>query len=71
LARAEDAGFTAFITADQNLQHQQNLTLRKIRIVVLAALRNTIEEFRPLVPQILAALQEMREGELRVLKPAG
>lgn len=70
LARAEAAGFVALITADQNLQYQQDLSRRTIRIGVLAAPSNTIEQFRPLVPQILATLQEMREGELRVISPA-
>ncbi len=35
LTRAEDAGFDLLLTTDQNIQHQQNLTGRKIAIVVL------------------------------------
>src|SRR2546421_1980543 len=35
LARAESDGFDALITTDQNLRHQQNLTGRKISIIVL------------------------------------
>ncbi len=35
LTRAEVEGFDAFITTDQNLRHQQNLTGRKISVVVL------------------------------------
>jgi len=35
LTRAEADGFDALITTDQNLRHQQNLTGRKISIVVL------------------------------------
>ena len=35
LARAESEGFDALITTDQNLRHQQNLTGRKISVVVL------------------------------------
>jgi hypothetical protein len=31
----EDAGFEVFVTADQNLQYQQNLKGRKIALVVL------------------------------------
>jgi predicted nuclease of predicted toxin-antitoxin system len=35
LAHAETAGFDALITTDQNLRYQQNLTGRRISIVVL------------------------------------
>ena len=35
LTLAETEGFDALVTTDQNLRHQQNLTGRKISIVVL------------------------------------
>ncbi len=37
LAAAEDAGFDVMVTADQNIAYQQNLTKRKIGLVVLGA----------------------------------
>jgi hypothetical protein len=39
LNRAEAAGFELFLTADKNLRYQQNLTDRKIAIVVLGNAR--------------------------------
>ena len=36
LAEAERAGFDVFLTADKNIQYQQNLTGRKIAVVVLS-----------------------------------
>lgn len=36
LDAAEEAGFDLFITADQELSYQQNLSRRKIAIVVLS-----------------------------------
>ena len=36
LAEAERAGFEVFVTADKNIQYQQNLTGRKIAVVVLS-----------------------------------
>jgi hypothetical protein len=36
LAEAERAGFDVFVTADKNIQYQQNLTGRKIAVVVLS-----------------------------------
>ena len=35
LARAETEGFDALVTTDQNLRHQQNLSGRKISVLVL------------------------------------
>lgn len=35
LDAAEAAGFDVFLTTDRNLRHQQNLTARRIAIVVL------------------------------------
>lgn len=35
LRQAEEAGFDVFLTADRNIRYQQNLTGRKIAIVVL------------------------------------
>ncbi len=36
LDAAEAAGFDVFVTTDRNLQYQQNLTARKIAVVVLS-----------------------------------
>lgn len=36
LAEAERAGFDVFVTADKNIRYQQNLTGRRIAIVVLS-----------------------------------
>jgi hypothetical protein len=35
LDAAESAGFDVFVTTDRNIRHQQNLTNRKLAIVVL------------------------------------
>jgi hypothetical protein len=36
LAEAEQAGFDVFLTADKNIRYQQNLTGRRIAVVVLS-----------------------------------
>jgi hypothetical protein len=71
LRLAEAAGFGGFLTADQSLQYQQNLTRSTIRIVVFAAVSNRLEHIRPLLPQAITALNEMAPGELRVIGRAG
>jgi hypothetical protein len=67
LKLAEAAGFDAFLTADQSLQYQQNLSASRIRIIVFATISNRLEHIRPLLPEALKALSEMQPGELRVI----
>jgi hypothetical protein len=52
LAAAEAAGFEVFITADQNLQYQQNLTARRIAVVELPT------NWLPLMPALAPAIQQ-------------
>ena len=48
--------FDAFITADQNLQFQQNLTKLPISVLVLAAHSNELPHLLPLIPDVEKAL---------------
>src|SRR5580658_6943435 len=60
LDAAEKAGFEVFVTADKNLSYQQNLSGRKIAIVVLGKGRWSL--MKPHVPQIVAAIDAARPG---------
>ena len=71
LRLAEDAGFEAFLTADQGIRHQQNLSSSKLRIIVFEAPSNRMEHIRPLLPKATAALREMAPGELRIIRSDG
>jgi hypothetical protein len=48
--------FDIFLTADQNLQFQQNLSALPIAVAVLIAKNNRINALRPLIPELLASL---------------
>src|SRR5436190_26004 len=48
--------FDVLLTADQNIEFQQNLTTLPIAVVVLVAESNRLESLQPLVPAVLAAL---------------
>lgn len=56
--------FDVLITVDQNIEYQQNLKDSKIAILVLVARRNTIKALKPLVPQALLALENLKKGEI-------
>jgi hypothetical protein len=60
LTAAEAAGFEVLVTTDKNLSHQQNLTARKIAIVVLGQGRWSI--LKPHVAQIAAAVNAAVPG---------
>jgi len=64
LGRAEAAGFKALLTGDQSLEFQQNVAKRHLGVIVLKGGSNAIEDLVPLVPGILAALANLREGSV-------
>jgi hypothetical protein len=65
LRRAAAAGFDVFVTADQNLEFQQNLAQSPLYVLVLIAPSNALEDLLPLVPALLLALRDSRPGEVR------
>jgi hypothetical protein len=64
LQRAADGGFEVFVTADQNLEFQQNLSRARLGVVVLVAQSTALEDLRPLVPAALAAIARVRPGDV-------
>lgn len=64
LDAAETAGFAVLVTGDQNLQFQQNLTKRRLGVVVLCAASNALEDLLPLVPAALAVLTDIGPGQV-------
>lgn len=51
--------FDVFITADQNLQFQQNLSALPLAVIVLVAPNTKLETLRPLIPEVLARLASL------------
>jgi len=56
--------FEALLTVDQNLEFQQNVRASGLGVVVVLAKTNRVKELRPLVPEILAALNRVTAGGL-------
>ena len=63
LRRMREAGFEAFVTVDQNLAFQQNLQEAGIKVVILVARTNKIQDLQPLVPHIREALARIQPQE--------
>ena len=60
--------FDVFLTMDQNIEFQQNLTTLPIAILVVEALSNRMEHLQPLVPEILKELNHIPPKSLRRVK---
>ncbi len=60
IAAAEAAGFAVLITADRNIRYQQNLTSRRIALVVLST--NIWPTIQRDTSPILAAIETIQPG---------
>ena len=59
---AESHAFDVFITADKNLQYQQNLASRLIRIVVLDSSSTRPDHLIPLMVQLSSMIESLPVG---------
>lgn len=64
LRTAVAAGFTVIVTADGDLRYQQNLRRIGIAAIVVQRVRNRIEDLRPLIPKIVAAIPTLGPGDV-------
>jgi len=63
IQRAVVAGFTLFLTADQNFEFQQNIRSSELGVIVLRG-GNRIRDVRPLIPSILTAIPLIGPGQI-------
>jgi len=67
LLTAASGKYEVFVTVDQNLQYQQNLSKFLIGIVVLKARRNTYPVLQPLMPKVLTILETIKPGDVVIV----
>jgi hypothetical protein len=65
LRRAAAAGFTVFVTADRNLEFQQNVAASSLAVIIVISRRIRFRDLLPLVPELQQAIGEVRPGEVR------
>ncbi|MDE0325135.1 MAG: DUF5615 family PIN-like protein [Candidatus Poribacteria bacterium] len=56
--------FDAFVTMDQGIPNQQNLSEIEIGIIVLKAESNRFEDLAPLISQVNAVLKTLKNGQI-------
>ena len=71
LKRARTNGFDVLVTADQNLEFQQNLAHAEIGVIVLSAPTNRIEDLLPLVSDLGDALDTIQPGQVLRVRSSG
>ena len=64
LLRMADGLFDVFLTVDQGIPYQQNLTGFQICVVIMVAPGNDIDDLRPLIPLVLETLRQTQSGQI-------
>jgi predicted nuclease of predicted toxin-antitoxin system len=64
LLRVSAGTFDVLLTADQNLEFQQNLATLPIAVIVLVAESNRLESLEPLIPKVLEVLTKLEPKTL-------
>ncbi len=67
LTLAADQGFDALITADKNMEYQQNSESLPLTVIVMAPLFNRLSDLIPLVPKIAEAIPSVKPGNPVIL----
>lgn len=68
LLRAASERFDALITVDRNLPFQQNINTLPIAVLLLIAAGTKYSDLKPLVRDVLTALETIQPGELRRIR---
>jgi len=61
----------AFVTMDGKLEYQHDISVLPFGVVVVDAPSNRMPDLRPLVPEILAALERVRRGKVEHVGRSG
>ena len=67
LTKAEQAGYQVLLTFDKGIPNQQNLSGRRISILILQPEGQGVRAIRLLANAILDALMDVAESEVRVV----
>lgn len=68
LLRLAEESFDAFLTNDQNMEHQQVISRFDIAFIVLVAPTNDIVDLLPLIPRLNEVLKTVRPGIIEYIR---
>lgn len=64
-----DGKWDVLLTSDRNIKYQQNMTGRKISILILCAKSNRLKDLLPLMPACAQALLSIENGQVVEIGP--
>src|SRR5216684_7377126 len=64
LAAAETAKFDVFLTVDQGIEYQQNLTGRSIAIIIVRTKSNRLADLLPHAAECVARISSLQRGQI-------
>jgi predicted nuclease of predicted toxin-antitoxin system len=64
LLRIAEGRWNVLLTSDRNIKYQQNMTGRKVSIVILCAKSNRMKDLLPLIPECSQALLSAQPGQV-------
>src|SRR5262245_16471744 len=67
LLQEAEKSFDVLITTDSNIKYQQHIADLDISLIVLRAFTNSLEDYLPLVPELLSALETITPGQVKYL----
>lgn len=68
LLKAASGAFEVLVTVDRNIEYQQNPEKLPMAVLIISAVSNRLEHLLPLVPDVLAALDNISKGEIVVVE---
>ena len=71
LLRLMSGQFDVFLTIDNNLQYQHDLSKMSAAFVVLAAHNNKLATLKPLMPKVIEALKTIHPGQIVEIRELG
>jgi hypothetical protein len=69
LLREAAAQFDVFLSTDSGIEHQNNIAIIDIAVVILEPKRNKLSELLPLVPKLLEILPSVLPGTVTRVAP--
>jgi predicted nuclease of predicted toxin-antitoxin system len=70
LTRAEQVGFDVLITLDDDMKPEQNMSGRKIAVLVVKPAEQGKQAMKAMARHVLLALTTIEAGEIRVVEPS-
>lgn len=69
LLRHASSSFDVFLTADQRLRYQQNVSQFEIGLVVIETFDTTLVNLQTLLPEIKLAVENAIDGAITIIRP--